>query len=72
MGRSRRMRQDCGTMSVTCFVGAASAASFSPWLLPPAKAGGGWEGCPRFALILKLPLPNPPLPSQGRELEARG
>src|SRR3546814_7158242 len=38
---------------------------------PPAKAGGGREGVPRRELIRKAPLPNPPLPSQGREPKAR-
>src|SRR3546814_6634524 len=38
---------------------------------PPAKAGGGREGVPRLELIRKAPLPNPPLPSQGREPEER-
>src|SRR5690606_16519386 len=34
---------------------------------PPAKARGGREGVPRFELIPKAPLPDPPLPSQGKE-----
>src|SRR5690606_34790280 len=48
------------------FVGAAEAASFclAP---PPARQGEAGRGCPRFVLIQKAPLPNPPLPSQGRE-----
>lgn len=33
---------------------------------PPAKAGGGWEGVPSASRGLTQPLPNPPLPSQGR------
>src|SRR3546814_3386554 len=36
---------------------------------PPAKAGGGWEGVPTVRMIQKAPLPNPPLPSQGRGLK---
>src|SRR3546814_693599 len=46
--------------------GAAEAASFrlAP---PPAKAGGGWEGVPTVQADPGAPLPNPPLPSQGRE-----
>src|SRR3546814_6590923 len=35
---------------------------------PPAKAGGGWEGVVTVRTDPKAPLPNPPLPSQGREL----
>src|SRR3546814_20338877 len=34
---------------------------------PPAKAGGGWEGVPTVQADPGAPLPNPPLPSQGRE-----
>src|SRR3546814_14208771 len=36
-------------------------------LLPLRRQGEVGRGCPRFALIRKIPLPNPPLPSQGRE-----
>src|SRR3546814_2665442 len=36
-------------------------------LLPLRRQGEVGRGCPRFALIRKAPLPNPPLPSQGRE-----
>src|SRR3546814_14952803 len=46
--------------------GAAEAASFrlAP---PPAKAGGGWAGVPTVQADPGAPLPNPPLPSPGRE-----
>src|SRR3546814_134489 len=40
-----------------------------PWPLPLRRQGEAGRGCPRFALILKAPLPSPPLPSQGRERE---
>src|SRR3546814_374190 len=39
----------------------------SSWPLPLRRQGEAGRGCPRFALIRKTPLPNPPLPSQGRE-----
>src|SRR3546814_6677330 len=37
------------------------------WPLPLRRQGEAGRGCPRFALIPKTPLPNPPLPSKGRE-----
>ena len=42
------------------------------WLLPLRRQGEVGEGWSRFELIPKTPLPNPPLPSQGREQKARG
>src|SRR3546814_9963757 len=42
------------------------------WPLPLRRQGEAGRGWPRFAVILKAPLPNPPLPSQGREQRARG
>src|SRR3546814_3284159 len=42
-----------------------------PWPLPLRRQGEAGRGCPRFALILKTPLPSPPLPSQGREQSSR-
>src|SRR5690606_7273935 len=42
------------------------------WLLPLRRQGEAGRGWSRFAMIQKAPLPNPPLPSQGRELEAFG
>src|SRR3546814_19309283 len=36
-------------------------------LLPLRRQGEAGRGCPRFESIPKAPLPNPPLPSQGRE-----
>src|SRR5690606_1268669 len=48
-------------------VGAASAANLLP--LPLRRQGGAGRGWPWFGLIPKAPLPNPPLPSQGRERE---
>ena len=46
-------------------MGATSAATLV-LASPPAKAGGGWEGCPRFAMIRKIPLPSPPPAFAGR------
>src|SRR3546814_6071504 len=39
------------------------------WPLPLRRQGEAGWGLSRFAVIPKTPLPNPPLPSQGRELE---
>src|SRR3546814_10082573 len=53
-------------------VGAASAASFRLGSSPcegRGRLGGGTHGSRRCP---KAPLPNPPLPSQGREQKARG
>src|SRR3546814_11753725 len=36
-------------------------------LLPLRRQGEAGRGCSRFESIPKAPLPNPPLPSQGRE-----
>src|SRR3546814_4699515 len=41
------------------------------WPLPLRRQGEAGRGCPRFELIPKAPLPNPPLPSQGREQSSR-
>src|SRR3546814_21009784 len=42
-----------------------------PCLLPLRRQGEAGRGCPRLEPIRKAPLPNPPLPSQGREPKER-
>src|SRR3546814_5537223 len=54
-------------MHGSCIRSGAARASF--WPLPLRRQGEAGRGCPRFGLIRKAPLPNPPLPSQGRGQE---
>src|SRR5690606_16981012 len=42
------------------------------WPLPLRRQGEAGRGCPRFAATPTAPLPNPPLPSQGRGLKDVG
>src|SRR3546814_8041651 len=57
--------------SDVCSSDLSLACALPLWPLPLRRQGEAGRGWSRLALVRKTPLPNPPLPSQGREQSSR-